>query len=1852
MPPPSVTTITGSTTVTGGALTTSGKLINNGTITETDKIAFGVAVSGTGATVVNTGIILNAYDSGQNNPAWAVGFTGGGQVFNEAGGTIRGFNGVQFNDAGYNDVDSIANYLTNAAGGTIIGAYFGVSGYQHAVTVVNAGSIISTEGTANAGVFFAASGTVHNRAGGFIGALNDAVVIVDSGARNGVSLVQNDAGGTITAGYVGVGLYGNPATVTNAGLIRATGTIGAFGHAYPVAGVILNAGGALTNQSGGRILATTGDGVDVRSTNAATIINEAGGTISGYDTGVYMRGGAATVVNAGSISGSLGIAFWLGGSVTNQSGGTIGGYSSGVYITGSAGTVVNAGRIFGENFIGIVLKKGGSITNQSGGTISGYYSGVYIAGSAGTVVNAGGISGENSSGIVLRQGGSITNQSGGTIYGYNSGVYITGSAGTVVNTGSISGANFYGIWLRSGGSVTNQSGGTISGYNSGVYIAGSAGTVVNAGTISGGPYSVKFAAGQTNRLIIDPGAVFNGIVDGGVDGGGATLELESKASAGTISGLGDQFIHFDHITVDSGAAWTISGSNTLAAGQDLINAGVLTNTGTLYTEGALIDKGTLINRGTIAETDRRSFGIAVAGSAATVVNSGLIENAYTTDRNDPNFNTPAWAVGFDKGGQVFNEAGGTITGFSGVKFDEANFGDVDSFPNYVSNATGGSIIGAYFGVAGYRNAVTVSNAGSIVSTLGKYNAGIYLSAGGSVHNFDGGFIGGYGSGLAIANNRGENTGFGIVQNDSGGTITGGYAGIGLYGNPSTVTNAGLISATGTQATSAGVVFCPFSSAGGGTITNLSGGVIRSTTGDGVAVRDQHATTIINRAGGTITGGRYGVYGTVSADLTVTNAGTIGGTTDAIKFASGGTDRLIVDAGAVFNGIVDGGGATLELESKASAGTISGFGSQFIGFDQITIDSGAAWTLTGANNTLDAGTTLTNAGTLTLDSATLAGSAAVVNNGTILLDPSNMTVASLTGIGTVEIDAGSTLSVTGTISAGETIILGGTNAVLALGDAAGSGLTIDGFQSGDAIDLTSIAFTAGDTAYMSGTTLMLAHANSALVASFKTADIASSKRFLVVDDGNGGEKIILNAPSVALANDTGNSPTDRITSVNALTVSSHPGAFITLNEGTRVLGTQSVNASGTWSFTPTSMTQGAHTIVASETYSVGDVSTGSLTFTYDTVAPALTSYLTNDPDESSSEIESATAYADEDYVNLDVMSGKGDAGGVVTLKDGTTVLGTTTADANGSWSFTPPSLSDGMHTILATETDIAGNASTASLFFVYDTVAPLVSARLATDTGLSSSDKVTSVATLTGTGDTAAIASVNGPKTVMANAIVRLTEGTSVLGTTTANASGSWSFTPRSLAQGTHTIIASETDFAGNVGTASLSFTYDSVAPTVTEALGTDTGRSNTDRVTSNATLTGGGDPNAVVTLKEGAVLIGTAIANGSGAWSFTPGGLAQGSHTILASETDLAGKIGTASLSFTYDTSAPAVTALLLNDTGTAADKKTSIAALTGSGDANAVVTLSEGGTILGTATAKASGTWSFTPKFLAAGTHTIVATETDAAGTVGTASLGFTYTPAASGYSVAPNASGLAALQGASGLNPGILATLSQIGGNAGDPFSYSLAVGSSPPLALSTAGVLSVRSGGMAGAPSGKVYMAIPVITDTASGVSKTGDRLYIAVGDARGNTVSLQSLGIDAATPTFVYGLGGADTLTGAGMTSKLWFVGGAGADTMTGGSGVNTYLYGSASESTASSMDIIVNFDAGKDLINLAGLGGTLAYVGSLSGSLAAHSVGWKTADGKTDVYVNTSGSSNNLADATMKIELNGAPTLSSTNFTLV
>src|SRR6185369_15873766 len=183
--------------------------------------------------------------------------------------------------------------------------------------------------------------------------------------------------------------------------------------------------------------------------------------------------------------------------------------------------------------------------------------------------------------------------------------------------------------------------------------------------------------------------------------------------------------------------------------------------------------------------------------------------------------------------------------------------------------------------------------------------------------------------------------------------------------------------------------------------------------------------------------------------------------------------------------------------------------------------------------------------------------------------------------------------------------------------------------------------------------------------------------------------------------------------------------------------------------------------------------------------------------------------------------------------GTWATATTSAGAN-TWSLSGVAFT-ASDTLKVRVTDAAGNSGTvASQAYVLDTAAPSAPTTpdLASgnDSGNSSTDNVTNVAAGTYTG------------TAEANAIVKLydTDGTTVLGTTTADGSGNWSITSSALSQGAHTLTAKATDTAGNTSAASagLSVTVDTAAPsapgTPDLAVGSDSGSSSTDNITNVA----------------------------------------------------------------------------------------------------------------------------------------------------------------------------------------------------------------------------------------------------------------------------------------------------------------------------------------------------------------------------------------------------------------------------------
>ncbi|MDO3510289.1 Ig-like domain-containing protein, partial [Ralstonia pseudosolanacearum] len=149
--------------------------------------------------------------------------------------------------------------------------------------------------------------------------------------------------------------------------------------------------------------------------------------------------------------------------------------------------------------------------------------------------------------------------------------------------------------------------------------------------------------------------------------------------------------------------------------------------------------------------------------------------------------------------------------------------------------------------------------------------------------------------------------------------------------------------------------------------------------------------------------------------------------------------------------------------------------------------------------------------------------------------------------------------------------------------------------------------------------------------------------------------------------------------------------------------------------------------------------------------------------------------------MPVLTGTAEANRTISIFDGTTLLGTTTADASGNWTFTPTTaLTDGSHSLTATATDAAGNVSAASSAFplTVDTAAPAAPVlNPSNGTALSGTAEAGSTVSL----------DLNGDGTPDA--------------TVTADASGNWTYTPTTpLVDGT-VVSATATDPAGNVSPA-------------------------------------------------------------------------------------------------------------------------------------------------------------------------------------------------------------------------------------------------------------------------------------------------------------------------------------------------------------------------------------------------------------------------------------------------------------------
>ncbi|MGQ3209960.1 MAG: beta strand repeat-containing protein [Shinella sp.] len=575
-----------------------------------------------------------------------------------------------------------------------------------------------------------------------------------------------------------------------------------------------------------------------------------------------------------------------------------------------------------------------------------------------------------------------------------------------------------------------------------------------------------------------------------------------------------------------------------------------------------------------------------------------------------------------------------------------------------------------------------------------------------------------------------------------------------------------------------------------------------------------------------------------------------------------------------------------------------------------------------------------------------------------------------------------------------------------------------------------------------------------------------------------------APDLTLADDSGTSATDLLTNDGSLTIGKEVGATLSY-----VVDGGQASAS----YDPTALADGEHTIEVTQTDLAGNVSLArSITFTIDRTAPdAVVLALASD---------SGTSSTDK-LTNNGALSVSG-------LEDGATLSYVVDGGAASS-SFDSDGLADGEHTVEVTQTDAAGNVSTTrSITFTLDRTALAPVLALTSDTGSSSTDKITSSGALTMTRESGATLSyvVDG--------------GTA-----------SSSYDPSTLADGTHTVEVVQTDLAGNVSDAgSITFTIDKTVLAPALALTSDTGASSIDKITSSGALT--------ITKENGATL-SYIVDGGAASSSYDPSALANGTHTVEVVQTDVAGNVSDArSITFTLDRAKPAVPVLSLSsDTGSSStDRITSNGALTIAGK--------ESGTTLSYIVDGGPVSSTYNPSALTNGAHTVKVIQTDKAGNVSSAGI-LTFTldkaaPTVTGVTVSgPGVSG----------GSGTLTT--------GQTAEFKLTLSEAVVLTGATKLTLTLSNGKQAiydaAASSSKtlVFDYKVGLEDTASDLSVTKLNLNGAtIKDAAGNVLNITGASINPAGKLVIDGY--------TGTSAADVFNGTVGAETFRGLAGNDIYV----------------------------------------------------------------------------------------------
>jgi hypothetical protein len=407
-----------------------------------------------------------------------------------------------------------------------------------------------------------------------------------------------------------------------------------------------------------------------------------------------------------------------------------------------------------------------------------------------------------------------------------------------------------------------------------------------------------------------------------------------------------------------------------------------------------------------------------------------------------------------------------------------------------------------------------------------------------------------------------------------------------------------------------------------------------------------------------------------------------------------------------------------------------------------------------------------------------------------------------------------------------------------------------------------------------------------------------------------------------------------------------GGTVSVQKGTTILSTATITTTGSWQ-TILSLADGTYTVTAFATDQSGNVGPTStpLTFTIDTIAP-------NAP--------IVTAPGSIIAAPTVTITGTASEAGTIYVYSNTTsgtLLGTVST-VGTNWTFSKSGYVNGTYTFAIVEHDLAGNIGPVTTKTIQVAVPPPAPKITAPINGF-----VTNLTSVTVSGTGAA-----------AGDTVNLYSGATLLGSAIVSSTKTWSITLSGLTDGTRTVYAIEVDttMVASAPSTNVTFTVDTTPPAapIISAPGATVN-------TSTFTMSGTAELLSTVYVyadSTAGTLLGTAITNGSGVWTFTLSNYANATYTFAATAHDQATNISTASIVTTQVMAPPPAPAI----TSPISSAYTNQTTISGIGFlAGHIINLYNGATLLGSATIDAAKTWSILTSIVD-GVYTLYATEFD----------------------------------------------------------------------------------------------------------------------------------------------------------------------------------------------------------------------------------------------------------------------------------